>query len=100
MDFILNKISKGRSQSNVQPNSTQSKSEFEKEWARYERLGEMSPCLQKLYDAIKSIAVSSVESERVFSVGGSYVTKVRTRLEDQTVDDLVFLRKYYSQNAN
>ena len=76
---------------------SQTQTEFEKEFSRYERLGEMSPSIEQLCEAIKSIRISSVEAERVFSVSGSVVTKIRTRLEDQTVDNLVFLKKYYGK---
>ena len=97
LDFLLNKIKKSRSQPKTQQGVSQNQTEFEQELSRYERLGEMSPCIEQLYQAIKSIRVSSVEAERVFSVSGSVVTKIRTRLEDQTVDNLVFLKKYYGK---
>ena len=57
----------------------------------------MSPSIEKLADAIKNISVSSVEAERIFSITGSYITKIRSSLGDQTVDDLVFLKKFYVQ---
>ena len=97
LDFLLNKIKKGRSQTKPQQGVSQNQTEFEQEFSRYERLGEMSPSIEQLCEAIKSIRVSSVEAERVFSVSGSVVTKIRTRLADQTVDNLVFLKKYYGK---
>ena len=53
------------------------------------------PTLQKLLTAIGTIPPSSVESERVFSLTGNFVTKVRSRLGDDSIDALVFLKKYY-----
>ena len=53
------------------------------------------PTLKKLYKAIGSIPPSSVESERIFSITGSFVTKVRSSLGDESIDALVFLKKYY-----
>jgi hypothetical protein len=53
------------------------------------------PTLQKLLFALGTIQVGSVEPERIFSICGSFVTKVRSRLEDDTIDALVYLKKYY-----
>ena len=53
------------------------------------------PTLQKLLYALGTIQVASVEAERIFSICGSFVTKVRSRLEDDTIDALVYLKKYY-----
>ena len=97
LDFLLNKIKKGRSQTKSQKGVSQNQTEFEQELSRYERLGEMSASMEQLCEAIKSIRVSSVEAERVFSVSGSVVTKIRTRLGDETVNNLVFLKKYYGK---
>ena len=97
LDFLLNKIKKGRSQTKSQKGVSQNQTEFEQELSRYEQLGEMSASMEQLCEAIKSIRVSSVEAERVFSVSGSVVTKIRTRLGDETVDNLVFLKKYYGK---
>ena len=95
MDLLLSKISKGRSK---KENATQpTQSQFENDLSKYERTGEMSPSIEKLADAIKNISVSSVEAERIFSITGSYITKIRSSLGDQTVDDLVFLKKFYVQ---
>ena len=51
--------------------------------------------LKKLFLALKSIPPFSVESERVFSITGQYVTKLRTNLKDESVDALVFLKSFY-----
>ena len=99
LDFLLNKIKKGRSQTKSQKGVSQNQTEFEQELSRYEQLGEMSASMEQLCEAIKSIRVSSVEAERVFSVSGCVVTKIRTRLGDETVDNLVFLKKYYGKKT-
>ncbi len=44
------------------------------------------------------IPISSIEPVRVFSVAGSFVTKGRARLGDDSVDSLVFLKKHYKVN--
>ena len=50
-----------------------------------------------LYAALKIIKPTSVEAERVFSALGSFVSKIRNRLNDNTIDALLFLRHYYSK---
>ena len=47
------------------------------------------------YSWLKGIVPTSVESERVFSTVGNIVTKVRSRLGDDTVDALCFLKCHY-----
>ena len=39
----------------------------------------------------KTISLSSIESERTFSVTGFYITKVRCSLEDQSINAIIAL---------
>ena len=55
------------------------------------------PILDKLFGALKTIPPTSIESERIFSTCGLYVTKLRTRMNDDTLHSLVFLNKYYNR---
>ena len=41
-----------------------------------------------------------VESERCFSTCGIYVTKMRTSLNDDSINSLIFLKKYYKGKEN
>jgi len=41
--------------------------------------------LKKLYHALITIKPKSVESERAFSVTGIFITKLRNRLNDESV---------------
>ena len=50
--------------------------------------------LAKLQTAMESIAVSSVEVERLFISAGCFVTRLRTKLDDPMVDTLAFLHSY------
>ena len=50
------------------------------------------PILEKLYDALLGIPVSSVEAEKCFSTTGNFSTKLRSRLGDETLSALVFLK--------
>ena len=50
------------------------------------------PCLQKLYDALMTMPPTSVAVERSFSTSNMFVSKLRCRLNDDTVNNLMFLR--------
>ena len=50
--------------------------------------------LQKLYAALNTIKPTSVEAERAFSVFGYFVSKIRNRLNNDTIDGLLFSRHY------
>ena len=45
-----------------------------------------------VYDYLLSIAPTSVEAERAFSASGLICSMLRTRLGDETLDALCFLR--------
>ena len=53
----------------------------------------MPSSLRQLFDALKTIAPSSIKSERTFSVMGfyTYITKFRCSLRDQSINALVFM---------
>ena len=65
----------------------------ENEFKKFEQNPQFRPpILEKLYEALKGIPVSSVEAERVFSTTGNFSTKLRSRLGDETLSALVFLK--------
>ena len=51
-------------------------------------------------DAIKEIrrALFVVESERVFSASGLFLSKLRCNLNDSSLDMLIFLKFYFARN--
>ena len=53
--------------------------------------------LDLLFQALKTIKPTSVESEWVFSAMGWFVTKIRNRLDDKTLDALIKMRQYYKR---
>jgi hypothetical protein len=53
----------------------------------------------KLFNALKCIPPTSVESERAFSITGQFATKLRTKLDDDTLSSLVFLKAFYKNEA-
>ena len=65
----------------------------ENEFKKFEQNPQFRPpILEKLYEALKGIPVSSVEAERVFSTTGNFSTKLRSRLGDEILSALVFLK--------
>ena len=60
----------------------------QKECEVFESSGIRPANLQTLYEALLTIQPTSVEAERAFSVCGLFVTKLRSRLHDSTIDAL------------
>ncbi len=52
------------------------------------------PYLEKLKESLKTISVTSIESERGFSVMGLFGTKIRNRLGPRSLNALLFMRQY------
>ena len=69
---------------------------LQKEMALYDasRCQEMPDKLQKLKNALATVSPTSVETERAFSAAGLFVTKLRTTLNDKTINNLCFLRAH------
>ena len=55
--------------------------------------------LRKLFNALNCIPPNSVESERAFSITGQFATKLCTKLDDDTLSSLVFLKAFYKNEA-
>ena len=70
-----------------------------KTYAKCGSPGDIPPLLNKLFNALQSIPPTSVESERAFSITGQFATKLRTKLADNTLDSLVFLKASYKKES-
>ena len=57
----------------------------------------MPPILAKLFRALKTIPPSSIEAERAFSTCGLFATRVRSRLNDDTLNALLITNKFYKK---
>ena len=55
--------------------------------------------LRKLFNALKCTPSTSVESERAFSITGQFATKLRTKLDDDTLSSLVVLKAFYKNET-
>ena len=65
------------------------------EIALFEGGGSRGRHLQLVYDYLLSVPPSSVEAERAFSAAGIVCSRLRTRLGDDTLDNLCFLRSFF-----
>lgn len=53
--------------------------------------------LENLYQILLTIKPTSVDAERAFSNAGLICTKVRSRLSDECMDALSFLRSHFQK---
>ena len=70
---------------------------LEEDFSRASRTGELSDRLIKLKQALETIPSSSTDSERVFSVAGRFVTKIRNRLSPKSLDNFTFGNSYFKK---
>jgi hypothetical protein len=57
--------------------------------------GKRTVRLEKLYQALLTVKPTSTASERVFSVAGIFVTKLRNQMNATTLNALIFLKYYF-----
>lgn len=69
-----------------------------KEMALFENGGKRGEYLEDIYNRLMSIKPTSVEAERAFSAAGLFATKIRSRLGDQILCELCFLRGFFKPN--
>jgi hypothetical protein len=55
--------------------------------------------LENLYRALMTIKPTSTSSERVFSVAGGTITKIRSRMSPELLNALVFLKYYFLKTS-
>ena len=63
-----------------------------KELDAYQATGQLLEKMRRLERALFTIQPTSVEAERCFSVAGLFLTKLRNRMSDITIDNLVFMK--------
>ena len=66
----------------------------------YEATKKRTEHLEILFQSLMSVKPTSVESERTFSIGGGFATKVRSRMSDETLSALVTLKTFFKKNKN
>ena len=66
-----------------------------KETSLFEATNKRPKNLEKLYHALLTIKPTSEEPERAFSAMRLFVTKLRNRLNDESLDASIFMRQFY-----
>ena len=66
-----------------------------KEISLFEATKKRPDNLEKLYHALLTTKPTSEELERAFSTMGLFVTKLRNRLNDESIKALIFMRQFY-----
>jgi hypothetical protein len=69
-----------------------------KELEAFKLGGKPGELLNRVTGWLLSVPPSSVENERAFSVAGSFCTKIRNRLGDETLTKLTILKCFFSQD--
>lgn len=60
--------------------------------------GFKGPLLEKVFSIVSTIRPTSVDCERTFSIAGLFCNKLRSRMTDITLDNLVLLKSYFNNN--
>ena len=61
---------------------------------------DLGPFLSTCLTRMLTVAPSSVQPEREFSIMNSVCTKIRNSLSPATLDDIVILRSFYKKNKS
>lgn len=82
----------------AEPNPKENFEMLRQEFNLYRKTNNKTKNISLLFKAIQTVKPSSTECERAFSIAGKFCTKVRSRLSDQSLNALVFLKFYYLKN--
>lgn len=99
MDAVL-KQSMSHSQSGGQAAATRNLDKavaaaIKTEMAVFEANSVRGRSLELVYNYLMTIPPASVESERAFSAAGTLCSRVRSRLDDRSLDALCIIRAFY-----
>ena len=71
---------------------------IKKEMSLFDNGGTRGHHLTIVYNYLLTIPPTSVEAERAFSAAGLFSTKLRSKLADETLNSLCFLRAHFMKN--
>ena len=80
------------------PNQCQGFKSLNQEFTVYEATGKRTQNLDGLYNHLLTIRPTSIDSERAFSNANNFVTRLRNRLSDRSINTLCFLKDYFTQH--
>ena len=72
---------------------------LQSEMALFENTNRRGDNLEKLNLVLRNISPTSVYCEQAFSIATSFITKLRSRLSDQSIDDLQFEKGYFAKES-
>ncbi len=90
----------GRVTKNICNQEKSMQATIKKEMVLFENGGIRGRYLEGVYQALMTVQPTSVESERVFSAANYICSKIRSRLGDDVLDMLVFLRSQFRLEKN
>lgn len=73
---------------------------LQQQFSFFEVSGEKSKTLSLLFEALQSAKPTSTDNERTFSVASRVCTKIRTRLSDENLHIIVFLKYFFLKQKN
>ncbi len=79
----------------VKSNKTNLTKILKQELTLFQTVGTRGHYLSQVYYHLLVIKPTSVESERAFSASGYFAKKIRSRLNDDTLDALCMLRSHF-----
>jgi hAT family C-terminal dimerisation region len=68
-----------------------------REMVIFEEDGLRGTQVRRAYEYLRNVKPTSVESERAFSANGNILTKLRSSLEDKTLNTLSFLHDHFQK---
>ncbi len=98
-DFLSQKKKKKVSSLNRLSSAQDVLKVLKKEVTVLEATGIRPSLLEKIYLSLVTLPATSVEVERSFSAAGLFVTKLRTSLNDETINKLFLIRSRLLQNS-
>lgn len=79
----------------AQPKTTGRLTGLKSEMLAFDNTGIKGKILKYCYTSLLSVPATSVEPERNFSAAGNIVTKLRTKLSDESIKDILMLKSFF-----
>ena len=98
-DTLYEKLKKVVKESTEEQHQTHVSSSLVPDFKMFEATRKRTEKLDALFQALMTVKPTSVESERAFSLGGSFCTKVRSRMSSGTLSALVSLKMYFKRQT-
>lgn len=71
---------------------------LDNEMERYEQSDVKGPLLEKMLLITKTLRPTTCDCERAFSVAGYFCSRLRSKLDDESLNTLCFLKSYFKNH--